>query len=254
MRKMFICGTVLLLVGVVVGQVRAQGPAGIAIEMEVIDGAGAESGSILCNGEEGLGLCADSYATSMFGVLTNAPVAAMESELIAGQMVVTSGEMSVLVSGEGGDIEVGDMITSSRVAGVGQKARERGYVLGTALEAVSFVSADEVRLVSTLLNIHVDAGVADGRSNLVSALKIAGESPVLNPLDTFRYFLAAVMVMIAFLMGFTYFGRMARAGVEAMGRNPLAARQIQLNIIVNSIVTVAIIGGGLAISYLILIV
>lgn len=234
-------------------KVQAQLPAGVAHEMAV-DGGNVQSGSVVCGSGDGARLCDVDYDTNMLGVITDTPVAAFENEGIDGTMVVASGEMGVLVNGRGGDVRAGDLITSSSVAGQGMKANQRGYVLGVAQADVNFDGVDDVRLIPVMLNIHIDAGTTDGRTNLISTLKSIQASPVLNPLDSLRYTLAAVMVLVAFLMGFVYFGRMARAGVEAMGRNPLAARQIQLNVIINSLVTVGIIVGGLAIAYLILVV
>jgi len=237
-----------------VGEVKAQLPAGVAMEMVMVGTAGAQDGQIVCGGGGGVRLCEADYDTNILGVVTNAPIAAMESDSIEGVMVVGSGQARVLVSGAGGNIEVGDLVTSSTRAGIGRKATGRGYVVGTALTAVAFSGSEEVRTVPVLLNVHIDAGTTDGRTNLISTLKTIQASPVLSPLDSLRYALAALMVLVAFLMGFMYFGRMARAGVEAMGRNPLAARQIQVNVIVNSVVTVTIIVAGLGIAYLILVV
>lgn len=241
----------VLLVGV--SKAQAQLPAGVAHEMAV-DGGSVQSGSVVCGSGDGARLCDVAYDTNMLGVITDSPVAAFENEGIEGTMVVASGEIGVLVNGLGGNVRAGDLITSSSVRGEGMKANQRGYVLGVAQADMNFDEAEEVKLLPVILNIHIDAGTTNGRTNLISTLKSIQASPVLNPLDSLRYTLAAVMVLVAFLMGFVYFGRMARAGVEAMGRNPLAARQIQLNVIVNSLVTVGIIVGGLAIAYLILVV
>ena len=41
--------------------------------------------------------------------------------------------------------------------------------------------------------------------------------------------------------------------VEALGRNPLAKNVIQINILVNVVITILIILGGLGIAYLILV-
>ena len=53
--------------------------------------------------------------------------------------------------------------------------------------------------------------------------------------------------------GFIYFGKMSKTGVEAIGRNPLAGKQIQFNVILHLAVTVAIVLAGLAMAYFILI-
>ena len=59
--------------------------------------------------------------------------------------------------------------------------------------------------------------------------------------------------MASFVMGFVYFGRVARSGIEAIGRNPLASRIIQFNVILHILISIVIVLVGLAIAYLILI-
>jgi F0F1-type ATP synthase membrane subunit c/vacuolar-type H+-ATPase subunit K len=61
------------------------------------------------------------------------------------------------------------------------------------------------------------------------------------------------MVIISFTLGMIYFGRASRTGIEAVGRNPLAKRVIQLTIFLNIVLTIVIVMVGLAIAYLILI-
>ena len=61
------------------------------------------------------------------------------------------------------------------------------------------------------------------------------------------------MVLIAFTLGMIYFGRSSRAGIEAIGRNPLAKRVIQFTVFMNIVLTIVIVIVGLAIAYLILI-
>jgi F0F1-type ATP synthase membrane subunit c/vacuolar-type H+-ATPase subunit K len=60
-------------------------------------------------------------------------------------------------------------------------------------------------------------------------------------------------MVVAFTLGLVYFGRIARAGVEAMGRNPMAKRMIQLSVLLHVVLTIIIVLTGLGIAYLILI-
>jgi hypothetical protein len=73
-------------------------------------------------------------------------------------------------------------------------------------------------------------------------------------LASLRYLLAIIVAVMAFGLGFVYFGRVAKGGVEALGRNPLAGRAIQLSVLMNLILTVAIMVGGLVLAYIILII
>ena len=102
------------------------------------------------------------------------------------------------------------------------------------------------------INIAQTTSFTDARSNLLEVLRSGISAPVLTPLAVIRYLLAAIVLIASFVLGFIYFGRMARTGVEAVGRNPLASRTIQINIFVNLLLMLIIIGIGLALSYLIL--
>ena len=61
------------------------------------------------------------------------------------------------------------------------------------------------------------------------------------------------MVIMGFGLGFIYFGRIAKAGVEAIGRNPLASRTITSGLVLHILLTIVIVGAGLGIGYLILV-
>ena len=103
------------------------------------------------------------------------------------------------------------------------------------------------------LNIHPAVDLSETGGNLIDVLRRALEAPILSPLVSLRYILAALVMIIAFTLGFVYFGRVARAGVEAIGRNPLAGRMIELTVIFHILLTIVIVGAGVGIAYLILI-
>jgi hypothetical protein len=92
------------------------------------------------------------------------------------------------------------------------------------------------------------------RGNLIEALKQGLLAPTLTPLASLRYLLAMIVAVASFILGFIYFGKVAKSGVEAVGRNPLASRLIQLNVALNLILTVAIMSAGLLLAYFILII
>jgi hypothetical protein len=237
-----------------VNDIFAQGiSSGIALLLPIDEPA--EDGSLVCTGEDGFKLCDRPYDTSMYGVITDNPVAAFESlEIEEGRYVVSSGKVMVRVSNGNGDITTGDYITSSDVPGIAYKATQNGYVLGTALE--DFVPAntgDGTGTVEAILSIHLHSGISNARSNLIEYLRAGVEAPLFEPLASLRYVLAALLVLLAFTLGFVYFGRMAKAGVEAIGRNPLASRMIQLQVVLNVIVLILVVVAGLFAAYLVLI-
>ena len=131
-----------------------------------------------------------------------------------------------------------------------QLASKNGYVLGTALEDFSEGSG----AIQVVVDIHPATGTSKSTSsNLIQFIREGLAVPVFEPLESFRYLLAAIMVIIAFTLGLAYFGRSSRAGIEAIGRNPLARRVIQFTTLLNVLLTIVIVVVGLTVAYFILI-
>ncbi len=214
-----------------------------------------QAGDIVCSEEGGFILCADAYLPSIYGVIVENPPAALEStDLPDVPLVVTTGDAIVRVSTQNGEIVEGDIITTSERPGVGQKATVNGFALGIAMEGFASANPDDVGEVLVSINIHPTSSFAGSRSNLISNIRQALSSPVVAPLDSLRYLLAFVVALISFALGFVYFGRVVRSGVDAIGRNPLAARTIQVTILINIVITIVIVLTGLAIALLILVI
>ncbi len=241
----------LLLVAPVRGQELTEG---IAYTLAISDFDQAKDGMLVCAADESFKLCETAYSPSMHAVISDKPVAALESsDLEGGRLVVSSGKVRVLASNVNGDIHAGDFVTSSDIPGVAMLSTENGYVLGTAIESINQVDDAGRGSVLVALNIHFEAGISNTRSNLIQVLRSGMSIPLFEPLSSLRYIIAALLVLISFVLGFVVFGRMARAGVEAMGRNPLASRMIQMSVLTNIAVTVVIVVAGLFAAYLILI-
>lgn len=205
------------------------------------------SGTIVCAYAEGNLPCNREYDPAILGVIDTQPTVYLQNLSQTQTLpLVTSGKAVIRVKADAG-IKKGDFVTSSTEAGVGQKAGHSGQVVGTA-------QADqEGETVLVEINIR-PAIVAEGvRGNLLETIRQGLASVYLTPLTALRYMLALVVTVAAFILGFIYFGRVARTGVEAVGRNPIASRTIQLSVIFNVILTVAIALAGLALAYLILI-
>ncbi len=227
--------------------------ASVALPLPILDIADVQEGDIVCFVAKGFARCNQDYAQSMYGVVSASPSAALETDTTdTTRLVVTTGESMVRVSGVNGAIAAGDFITSSETAGVGQKAEQNGYILGIALQSFDDTSGT-IGLIPISLGIHVTSQLTDSRSDLLAFIRKGLSAPTLAPLASLRYLLAFLVVIISFVLGFIYFGRVAKAGVEALGRNPMAGRMIQLTVIFNIVLTVAIIGAGLVIAYLMLI-
>lgn len=226
---------------------------GIAITAEVT-GDNINDGDIVCKRDEGFKLCDAEYHTEIFGVIVNNPAASFEEEEKDNNyLVISTGKAAVRVSSQNGNIKKGDLITTSYRQGVGVLAQKNGYVLGSSLEDYSSDNPDSIGTVMVALNIHPAAGLSGAKSNLITALREGMSAPIFEPLDSLRYLLAALILLLSFVLGFAYFGRVSKTGIEAIGRNPLASKMIQLSIIMHIMITIVIILVGFGMAYIILI-
>lgn len=165
--------------------------------------------------------------------------------------VISSGNVEVKVSSENGDIKEGDLITTSSIEGVGMRATKTGYVIGTALDSYSSKNTKTTGKINITLNLHYSYSTSSNLNTLSDILNLSLLATYESPSAIFRYVLAGVVVLLSFILGIFSFGRVASTGVEALGRNPLAGKMIQLGIVFNVLITVAIIGAGMFIAYII---
>jgi F0F1-type ATP synthase membrane subunit c/vacuolar-type H+-ATPase subunit K len=240
----------LLLAYPVLGQVTSSG---IAITAP-IDDAEVKDGDIICTYSQSNKRCNAKYDTAVFGVISEKPVASLEDgEVANGKLVVTSGITLVRVSGINGSIAEGDFITTSEIPGVGMKATRNGYVLGKAMEAFESSNSEDIGSIRVLVNIHPEGKLTGARGNLLEFIREGISVSVFSPVESLRYLLATLIVIISFTLGMIYFGRASRTGIEAIGRNPLAKATIQFTVIMNVVLTIVIVLVGLGIAYLILV-
>lgn len=226
---------------------------GVAIPLDL--DIEVQGGDVLCSYEGGITLCDDIYDPAIYGVVTDSPPVSFTSEDLPGApLAVQTGDVIIRVNSANGNISAGDLVTTSTTPGVAQKATVNGFVIGTALEDYSSDDPNAVGEILVAMNIHPTSSFVGSRSNLVSNIRQALSAPVVAPLDSFRYLLAFIIALISFALGFVYFGRVVRTGVEAIGRNPLASRSIQATVLVNIVITIVIVVTGLAIALLILII
>ncbi|MEK7517564.1 MAG: hypothetical protein AAB583_03360 [Patescibacteria group bacterium] len=238
----------------VVSQAHAQSnSSGIAVSANIVD-KDAKDGSIIVSSPKGYGTTTIPYNPNIYGVLTENPAIHIQNTEAPGtKPLITWGKAYVLVSGANGKIAKNDYITTSKIAGVGQKADKNGRVLGIALEDYNNPDQKSTGKILVAVNPNFNTSLGNARTNLIETLKNATDFSPLSQLTSLRYILASAIVVLSFIIGFIYFGRIARSGIEALGRNPLASRLIQLNIIFNLFLMVAIILVGLGLAYLILI-
>ena len=218
-----------------------------------VDEDGVVDGDIICAAQQGNIRCSNSYDSSMFAVVTSSPAVSIEDfEVENGVFVMGKGIANVRVSTQGGEIKDGDFLTTSEIPGVAQKATRNGYVLGRAMEDYN-ASPETIGRIQVLVNIHPAITLSGPRGNLLQYIREGIAVPLLEPLESLRYLLAVVIVLISFTLGLVYFGRASRSGIEAIGRNPLARKTIQFTVVLNVLLTFAIVAVGLGIAYLILV-
>lgn len=226
---------------------------GTAISIPIID-KGVVDGSIIASTPKGYGLTSTAYDSNMYGVYTQDPAIFLQNSGEAQtKPVITSGKVNVLVSSINGNIKKNDFITTSTIPGVGAKATRNGMVLGTALQDYNNSNQKATGKILVAVNPHFNAAFTDNRANILEALRILSDPAALTQLTSLRYVLAAAIALISIGIGFVHFGRVAARGIEALGRNPLASRTIQLNLVFNLILMVIVIAVGLGIGYMILI-
>lgn len=225
---------------------------GYGISVQLTD-RNAPEGAIITGANDGYKLSTKEYDTGMYGVTSKTPAVSLENIPSTGMTyVIYQGPTRVLVSTANGEIKRNDLITSSETPGVGKKATNNGYVIGTALQDFS---GSENGMILINVNPHYDNSFSQGVSrNIFSILSNARESAYLSPLEALRYVIAGLIALLGFVLGFVYFGRVAQKGVEAVGRNPLAGRTIEFSVLLNVALTALIIIAGLVIAYLILII
>ena len=214
-----------------------------------------KDGQVICSTESGNKLCTRAYDPSTFGVVSNTPALSFEADVEQSGTapVMSSGKTFVLVSSANGTITKSDYITSSSVPGVAQKAIKSGYILGTALEDYNETDPQKVGKILVSVSIRPAILSKGAGENLIDLIREGVDAAFLSPLASLRYIVAAVVVAASVILGFIYFGRVARSGVEAIGRNPLAGQRIQASVIINVFLTMIIMGGGVLIAYVVLI-
>lgn len=246
---------ILALFRYAVPVVRAQSKnsSGIAVYIQVLDKK-VEAGDIITLSKKGYTLTDAPYDPNIFGVVVSDPAIAFESNQPNSHPVVSEGKVYMRVSTINGKIKKGDLITSSTVPGVGQKATESGFIVATALEDYTAGSGKNVGKILVVLSVGHGSVSPDARNNLLKTFEFVLKAPYMSPLNVVRYAFAAVMVIVSFIISVGYFGRISSLGIEALGRNPLAGRIILFSIVLHIILAFTIIAVGIGVAYLSLVI
>jgi F0F1-type ATP synthase membrane subunit c/vacuolar-type H+-ATPase subunit K len=163
----------------------------------------------------------------------------------------------------------GDIIGISPIAGIGQRAViGAGIIIGTALTGLSQengtptsidTAEGSITAYEGLIGIDVKGTTPNAPAGIASQLTDQLGQALLGNISTparadrfFRYIVAFLLVLIAIALSFRLFGRNVSTGIEAIGRNPLARRQIQAMIILNIVLIASISIGAIILALAIL--
>jgi hypothetical protein len=225
---------------------------GIATYTEVSDKI-VQNGDIIVGTSQGYTLSKQAYDTRVTGVVTTRPAVELrDTDQTKGYPVVSRGSAFVKVTDENGPIKEGDFIATSSITGVGMKSTRSGYVVGEALQAANFSGGKNVVLVPIRLNlrfVQIGSQTQSQFSDIFSMSQIAAYE---QPIRVIQYIIAAIIVISSFGFGFLIFARAVNTGIQALGRNPLAGRMIQISIVFNLILIIIIIMTGVSLAYLVI--
>lgn len=199
-------------------------------------------------------LANSSYDPNIYGVIADTPIIGIQNTLLtSSKMVSTYGQAVVKVSSVNGEIKKGDYLTSSDVVGVAQKADKHGQVLGIALEDYTSQNKTTAGKINAYISVETRLVNTNLKANLLEDLRDGTYAAFLTPLATLRYLLAALVVASTFIIGFWTFGRFSNTTIQAIGRNPLAKKDIAKTLFFNLVFILAIMIIGLSLAYIILV-
>lgn len=254
---LFLTSLIALLLGPVVA-VKAQQINQVAYNVEISDPE-AESGDIVSIQDSQYSLSQIEYDQGLYGVIYIDAEVTLGTVTATTRPVVTNGEVLTKVSKAGGQIKAGDLITTSKDKGVGQKATKSGHVLGKALKDFpNSEDSGETGLIPVLVNVNYNQislqsetltsqGI-DQVAKKVSSSIVSGNIP-----ELLKYIFALLLGAISFFVGLSHFVRSNRSAVDAIARNPMAKVDIQRQLVFGTAGILVVCGIGLAISVWILI-
>lgn len=184
----------------------------------------------------GIELASQENAEKLVGVVGNNPLIALTEAQTKSVQVVTNGVTTALVSNVNGEVNVGDAITASPIAGVGMKAAAGSVVIGTAQANLASMTTSERTITDTngeshtviigsmpvQISITFFAGSSNNQSFMPEFLQdfsnvIAGKevSPV-------RVLISTVILLLSFVSIAVLLYASVRSSIISIGRNPLS--------------------------------
>jgi len=252
-KKVFLFLMLLWLTSSATARAQEEGSFTIATTYEVLEEA--QNGDVVSFSpdQKGLVLSREPYDKRLFAVVATDPQIVYRTGE-GTQPLVRDGIAYINATTINGEIAAGDYVTSSPVAGKAQKATSStGHILGIAIGELHTGDGEKINHdgqeiwsgkiraalaigpVSPALFLLKSASGATGALDQIgNALMKTFQEPA-SGLIIIRYLLAAAIVLLATTISFRNFGRNITQGIEALGRNPLARREIEIMIIFNII-------------------
>lgn len=223
------------------------------------------SGDIISSSAQGMKLTEVPSDPKIFGVIQDQALMVFRSQDTQEKPVSRAGVAEVNVTTFNGEIKQGDFITSSEIPGKGQKATLSGYVLGTALTDFTLNSGPQSdfkgkKIASGKLTValrieYAEINTTRSVNRIIEYFNQALFKNLQDPekfIKVIRYLAGALVIIIAFSLGFFTFSKSITKGIEAIGRNPLAKRSIQFTIMLNIFLILATIVLGIIATFIIL--
>lgn len=204
-------------------------------------------GEILSKGPGGLVKAKAPGDSNLFGVVIEEATIIFHKKTPDSLLVASEGEVLVKVTNKNGEIKKGDFITSSDIPGVGQKMTESGTALGIALEDFNEKEGEILVDLSVQYVSIPGVGAKPRLSDFFQLMTKHLEKPENFPI-VLRYIFAILLAGSTFFFGFAFAVRTMQRGIEAIGRNPLARRSIQVAIILNLIGVALLTLAGLGVA------
>jgi hypothetical protein len=163
---------------------------------------------------------------------------AYESTEAGNMQVITSGTAPVLVSTLGGNIQAGDPLSISAVAGIAMKAAAGSRIIAWAQQSyndnTTGSTKQPVKTASGTANFsfgNINATIAESGNNIGNGLIPSGLQNFANELagrqvSSWRIIVSLVIILSALVTIIVIVETTLRAALVALGRNPLAKKSI----------------------------
>lgn len=214
---------------------------GIAISVPIAN-KNVRDGSIITSSSGEYQTTSTAYDSAIFGVVSDNPGVLIESNNSdTNRNVLREGRAYVRVSTINGSIQKNDLITSSSLDSIGQKATVNGYVLGSALEDYVNPNSQAVGKILVLINPHYNSFI--GSTNVIKLF-----APVL-PFDIMRYVLPGIVIILSIIIFFTHLRKISQEVQETLAKNRLAIKSIQEYALFNYLISGTVFLANLYIGY-----